>query len=62
MTLDNNLLWISEIITSRDNFAPFLDDSELSELPWIVNLIKSYNSIVTLLPSPWNLQYEPVEY
>jgi hypothetical protein len=43
-------------------FAPFLDNPDLSEFPWIVNLIKSYNSIVILLPSPWNLQYEPVEY
>ena len=43
-------------------FNPFLDNSDLSESPWIENLIKSYNSIVILLPSPWNLQYEPVEY
>jgi len=43
-------------------FAPFLDNPELSESPWIVNLIKSYNGIVTSLPSPWDLQYETVEY
>lgn len=43
-------------------FVPYLDDSDLSELPWIENLIKSYNSIASILPSPWNLQYEPVEY
>jgi hypothetical protein len=42
-------------------FAPYHGNSDLSESPWIVNLIKSYNSIVILLPSPWNLQYEPVE-
>ena len=43
-------------------FAPYLDDSDLSESPWIDNLIKSYNSIVSILPPPWDLQYEPVEY
>ncbi len=43
-------------------FSPFLDNSDLSESPWIENLIKSYNSIVSILPSPWDLQYEPVEY
>jgi len=59
-------LQIAEVTNALDAmhwcFLPFLDDSELSELPCIVNLIKSYNSIVILLPSPWNLQYEPVEY
>ncbi len=42
--------------------APYLDNSDLSESPWIENLIKSYNSIVSILPSPWNLQYEPINY
>ncbi len=62
MTLDNDLLWIREIITSRDNFAPFLESDELSDKPWITNLMKSYNDIVSTLPSPWDLQYEPVDY
>jgi hypothetical protein len=57
---------IAEVTTALDAmhwcFSLYPDNSELSELPWIVNLIKSYNSIVILLPSPWNLQYEPVEY
>jgi len=43
-------------------FDPYLGNSDLSELPWIENLIKSYNSIASILPHPWNLQYEPVEY
>ena len=43
-------------------FALYLDNSDLSESPWIENLIKSYNSIVSILPPPWDLQYEPVEY
>ncbi|MCA1758698.1 MAG: hypothetical protein LC658_02920, partial [Bacteroidales bacterium] len=43
-------------------FSPFLDNSDLSESPWIENLIKSYNSIVSILPHPWNLQYEQIEY
>jgi hypothetical protein len=43
-------------------FSPYLDNSDLSELPWIENLIKSYNGIVTSLPSPGDLQYETVEY
>ena len=59
-------LSVAEVTNALDAmhwcFCPYLDDSELSELPWIVNLIKSYNSIVILLPFPWNLQYEPVEY
>jgi hypothetical protein len=41
--------------------SPFLDNSDLSELPWIENLIKSYNDIVRSLPSPWDLQYQPIE-
>ncbi len=57
---------ISEITNTLDAmhwcFAPYLDDSDLSELPWIENLIKSYNSVVRLLPSPWDLQYELVDY
>ena len=43
-------------------FAPYLDNPELSELTWITNLVKSYNDIARCLPSPWDLQYEPVEY
>lgn len=42
-------------------FSPYLDDTDLSESPWIVNLIKSYNGIAKSLPSPWDLQYEPIE-
>lgn len=43
-------------------FAPYLGNSDLSESPWITNLMKSYNDIVNTLPSPWDLQYEPVDY
>jgi hypothetical protein len=43
-------------------FSPYLDNSDMSESPWIENLVKFYNSIVSILPSPWNLQYEPVDY
>lgn len=43
-------------------FSPYLGNSDLPELPWIENLIKSYNSIVSTLPNPWNLQYEHVKY
>jgi hypothetical protein len=43
-------------------FAPFLGNSDIAESPWITNLIKSYNSIAAILPSPWDLQYEPVDY
>lgn len=57
---------IAEITNALDAmhwvFAPYLDNPELSELPWITNLVKSYNDIATMLPSPWDLQYEPVEY
>jgi hypothetical protein len=57
---------ITEVTNALDamywSFSAYLGDSDLTELPWIVNLIKSYNSIVRSLPSPWNLQYEPVEY
>jgi hypothetical protein len=41
--------------------CPYLDNSDLSELPWIHNLIKSYNDFARSLPSPWNLQYQPIE-
>jgi hypothetical protein len=43
-------------------FAPYLDNSDLSELPWITNLIKAYSDIARSLPSPWDLQYEPIEF
>jgi len=43
-------------------FCPYLDSPELSESPWITNLIKAYNDIARSLPSPWDLQYEPVEF
>lgn len=56
---------ISEITNALDAmhwcFSPYLDNSNLSEFPWIVNLIKSYNEIAERLPSPWNLQYETIE-
>ena len=42
-------------------FTPYLDNPDLSELPWITNLIKTYNGIASILPSPWDLQYEPIE-
>jgi hypothetical protein len=41
-------------------FAPFLDNSDNSESPWIENMIKSYNEIVILLPHPYDLRYHPV--
>lgn len=41
--------------------CPYLDNSDLSEFPWIQNLIKSYNDIVSVLPSPYNLQYDRIE-
>jgi hypothetical protein len=41
-------------------FAPFLDNSDNSESPWIENLVKSYNEIVILLPHPYDLRYHPV--
>jgi hypothetical protein len=59
-------LSIAEITNALDamywSFSAYLGNSDLSESPWIENLIKSYNSIVSILPSPWNLQYEPVDY
>ncbi len=42
-------------------FSPYLDNPDLSELPWITNLIKTYNGIASILPSPWDLQFEPIE-
>ena len=59
-------LSVAEVTNALDAmhwcFYPYLGNSDLSESPWIENLIKSYNSVVSILPSPWNLQYEPVEY
>lgn len=42
-------------------FAPYLDNSDRSDYPWITNLITVYNDIAKILPSPWDLQYEPIE-
>lgn len=57
---------ISEVTNALDAmhwcFAPFLGNSDISESPWIINLIKSYNSIVSTLPLTWQLQYETVDY
>ena len=56
---------ITEVTNALDAmhwaFSPYLDNSDLSELPWITNLINSYNDIVGTLPSPWDLQYELFE-
>ena len=56
---------IAEVTNALDAmhwvFAPYLDNPELSELPWITNLIKTYNGIAIILPSPWDLQHEPIE-
>ena len=43
-------------------FSPYHGNSDLSESPWITNLIKAYNDIARSLPSPWDLQYEPIEF
>jgi hypothetical protein len=43
-------------------FVPYLDNPDLSELPWITNLIEAYNGIARSLPSPWDLQYEPIDF
>lgn len=57
---------IAEITNALDAMywciSPYLDDSDLSDYPWIVSLIQSYNSLVNFLPSPYNLQYEPIEF
>ncbi len=63
---ENVTLSIAQITNALDAmywcFAPFLDSYELSDKPWITNLMKSYNDIVSTLPSPWDLQYERVDY
>ena len=42
-------------------FLPYLDDSsQIKDYPWIVELIISYNSIVSLLPEPARSQYVSV--
>jgi hypothetical protein len=60
------ILSIAELTNALDAmhwcFYGYLGNSDLSESPWIVNLIKSYNSIARTLPSHWDLQYEPVDY
>ena len=56
---------IAEVTNALDAmywvFTLYLDNPDLSELPWITNLIKTYNGIASILPSPWDLQYEPIE-
>ena len=43
-------------------FLPYLDDSsQIGDYPWIVELILSYNSIVSLLPEPARSQYVSVK-
>jgi len=63
---ENVTLPIAEIINALDAmfwcFSAYRGNSDLSESPWITNLMKSYNDIVSILPSPWDLQYEPVDY
>ncbi len=63
---ENVTLSIAQITNALDAicwcFSPFLESDELSDKPWITNLMKSYNDIVSTLPSPWDLQYEPVDY
>jgi len=63
---ENVTLSIAQITNALDAiywcFSPYLGNSDLSESPWITNLMKSYNDIVSVLPSPWDLQYEPVDY
>lgn len=63
---ENVILSIAQITNALDAinwcFSPYLGNSDLSESPWITNLMKSYNDIVSVLPSPWDLQYEPVDY
>ncbi len=52
----------SDILNALDamawTFLPYLDDSsQLSDYPWIVELINSYNSILPLLPESARSQY-----
>ncbi len=42
-------------------FFPYLDDNRITDYPWLLNLVKSYNKIVESLPSPWDLQYKTIE-
>lgn len=59
-------LSINELTNALDAmywcFSPFLENSDLSESPWISNLIKAHNDIAGSLPSPWDLLYEPIEF
>ena len=59
-------LSIPEVVNALDAMhwciAPYLDNDSLKDLPWIQNLIKSYNDLARSLPSPWDLQYEPIEF
>ena len=42
-------------------FLPYLDESsQINDYPWIVELIISYNSIVSLLPESSRSQYVTV--
>ena len=64
-TISHITLPIAELTEALDAihwcFSPYLDNPDLSELPWITNLIKTYNNIAGILPGPWDLQYEPIE-
>lgn len=65
-TVSDTILPIAEVTNALDAmfwcFYPYLYNPDNSELPWIINLIKSYNDIVRYLPHPWDLRYHPIEY
>ena len=65
-TTSDITLPIAELTNALDAmfwcFSPYLGNSDLSESPWIENLIKSYNEIVEYLPHPLNLIYHWVDY
>jgi len=65
-SIENIVIPIAELTNTLDAmhwaFSPYLDNPDLLDYPWITNLIHHYNEIAKILPHPWDLQYEPIDY
>jgi hypothetical protein len=65
--MDSIVIPVVEIQSALDamywSFSPYLEEpSQIEDSPWIVELINSYNSILSLLPEQISSEYEKIYF
>ena len=62
-TVEIPVLFLQDALDAMEfTFSPYLNNYQLEDYPWILELIDSFNSIASLLPEPIRSQYPEVVF